>query len=77
VVTAGSGRLSLADIATASGLPLPTIHRLLRTLVARGYMRQLPNRQYALGFGLAPPARNNGGKLTGALDAIISATRQE
>jgi IclR family acetate operon transcriptional repressor len=28
---------------------LPTIHRLLRTLVAEGYARQLANRRYALG----------------------------
>ncbi len=31
------------------GSALPTIHRLLRTLVSLGYARQLPNRRYALG----------------------------
>ncbi|MHB1065204.1 MAG: IclR family transcriptional regulator [Georgenia sp.] len=33
----------------ASGLPMPTIHRLMRTRVARGYARQAPSRRYTLG----------------------------
>lgn len=32
--------------------PLPTIHRLLNTLLGLGIVRQLPNRGYALGPGL-------------------------
>lgn len=48
------GQLAIGEIAAASQLPLPTIHRLLRTLVDRGYMRQLPDRRYALGFRLVP-----------------------
>lgn len=43
------GSAALSDLASRSGLPLPTIHRLLRTLLAKGYARQLPNRKYALG----------------------------
>lgn len=43
------GEMSLSDIAAASTLPLPTIHRLIRTLVNRGYVRQQPSRRYALG----------------------------
>ncbi len=43
------GQLSLSDLASSSGLPMPTIYRLLRTLLAHGYVRQLPSRQYALG----------------------------
>lgn len=43
------GTATLSGLATASGLPLPTIHRLVRTLVDRGYLRQLPSRAYALG----------------------------
>lgn len=54
VVAAAGGAMSLSEIAGASGVPLPTIHRLARTLVDRGYMRQLPNRQYALGPRLIP-----------------------
>ena len=48
------GELALSDLAARTGLPLPTIHRLLRTLAARGYVRQQPNRRYALGARLIP-----------------------
>lgn len=41
--------VALSQLAATSGLPLSTIHRLVRTLVARGYVRQLPSRRYALG----------------------------
>lgn len=54
VVAAGGGHLTIGEIAAAADVPLPTTHRLLRTLVARGYMRQMPNRRYALGFRLVP-----------------------
>jgi IclR family acetate operon transcriptional repressor len=40
---------SLSHLSEVSGLPGPTTHRLLRTLVQRGYVRQLPSRRYALG----------------------------
>jgi IclR family acetate operon transcriptional repressor len=43
------GEVGLSELAGSSGLPLPTIHRLMRTLVATGYVRQQPNRRYALG----------------------------
>lgn len=43
------GEVALSQLAAESGLPLSTIHRLVRTLVARGYVRQLPSRRYALG----------------------------
>ena len=43
------GTLALSQLATRSGLPLPTIHRLLRTLVDLGYIRQESSRQYVLG----------------------------
>lgn len=43
------GDLTLSELAAAATLPLPTIHRLLRTLVSLGYARQLANRSYALG----------------------------
>lgn len=41
--------MSLSHLSQVSGLPQPTIHRLLRTLVRRGYARQLASRRYALG----------------------------
>ncbi|BBY30360.1 IclR family transcriptional regulator [Mycolicibacterium sediminis] len=43
------GECSLTELSAESPLPPPTIHRLLRTLVGVGYVRQLPNRRYALG----------------------------
>ncbi len=43
------GEMSLSDLTGATGLPMPTIHRLLRTLLRHGYVRQLPSRRYALG----------------------------
>ena len=54
VVAARGGTLTIGEIAVAADVPLPTAHRLLRTLVDRGYMRQTPNRRYALGFRLVP-----------------------
>src|SRR5699024_7365774 len=47
-----SGSATLSHIAADVNLPLPTIHRLLSTLVNLGVVRQLPNRGYALGRGL-------------------------
>lgn len=43
------GRLALTELAEVSGLPMPTIYRLMRTLVNRGYVRQEPSKRYALG----------------------------
>lgn len=43
------GEVGLSELSNSSGLPLPTIHRLMRTLVACGYVRQQSNRRYALG----------------------------
>jgi IclR family acetate operon transcriptional repressor len=42
------GAMGLSQLAAESGLPLPTIHRLLRTLVDLGYLRQDPSRRYVL-----------------------------
>ena len=53
-VSVSGGALSIGELAAATGLPAPTAHRLARTLVERGYLRQLPDRRYALGFRLVP-----------------------
>lgn len=37
------------DLADAVSLPVPTVHRILATLTARGFALQLPDRSYALG----------------------------
>jgi IclR family acetate operon transcriptional repressor len=49
LITDADGEVTLSELAASTELPLPTIHRLLRTLVGMGYVRQLPNRRYALG----------------------------
>lgn len=43
------GVITLSSLATTTGLPMPTIHRLIRTLVDLGYVRQEMSRQYSLG----------------------------
>ena len=43
------GSLRLAELEAVTGLPLPTIHRLIRALMHNGYVRQEPSRRYALG----------------------------
>jgi len=43
------GVISLSQLAADARLPLPTIHRLVRTLVDLGYVRQEASRQYSLG----------------------------
>ncbi len=48
-MAAHEGTMGLSQLAGESGLPLPTIHRLVRTLVDLGYLRQEPSRQYVLG----------------------------
>ena len=63
VLAEAGGELALSEIAASSALPLPTIHRLVRTLVNRGYVRQLPSRRYALG----PRLINLGERASGML----------
>lgn len=46
------GRATLSELAQMANLPMPTIHRLLRTLSGLGYVRQLQDRGYTLGPGL-------------------------
>jgi IclR family acetate operon transcriptional repressor len=48
------GRLALSELAERSSLSLGTVHRLLATLVLRGYVRQDADRRYALGTALLP-----------------------
>jgi IclR family acetate operon transcriptional repressor len=49
VMADAGGVVGVSQLASLSGLPLPTIHRLVRTLVDLGYVRQEPSREYALG----------------------------
>ncbi|MFI6325807.1 IclR family transcriptional regulator [Nonomuraea sp. NPDC050556] len=51
-LAAHGGEAGLSEIAQRTGLPYGTIHRLLRTLLDRGYVRQESDRRYALGGAL-------------------------
>lgn len=63
---ADAGReVPLSELAKLSGLPMPTIYRLVRTMVNRGYVRQEQSRQYALGPRLIRLGET-AGKLVGA-----------
>ena len=46
------GRTTLSELSASVDLPMPTIHRLLKTLVGLGAARQLSDRGYALGPSL-------------------------
>jgi IclR family transcriptional regulator, acetate operon repressor len=49
ILASSGGTAALGELAARADLPQPTIHRLVRTLLTMGYVRQLPNRHYALG----------------------------
>ncbi len=53
LIAGNGGSMSLSSLSAESGLPPPTLHRLARTLVDLGYLRQEPSRRYALGPRLA------------------------
>jgi IclR family transcriptional regulator, acetate operon repressor len=58
------GTMGLSQLAAESGLPLPTIHRLLRTLVDLGYLRQDAGRQYVLAPRLIRLGESSGAMLS-------------
>jgi IclR family acetate operon transcriptional repressor len=49
IMASSAGSMALGELAARAELPQPTIHRLVRTLLVMGYVRQLENRRYALG----------------------------
>jgi IclR family transcriptional regulator, acetate operon repressor len=54
ILSTHDGGQSLSELSSVSGLPQPTIHRLLRTLASRGYVRRVVGRRYTLGSRLIP-----------------------
>lgn len=52
LLTSLGGEAGVSELSEGLALPAPTIHRLLRTLIQRGYVMQLPSRRYSLGPGL-------------------------
>jgi IclR family acetate operon transcriptional repressor len=55
--------MAISEFCEKAKLPLPTVHRILRTLLVNGYVFQTPRRRYALGARLVPLSRNAGGSL--------------
>ncbi|MBD7957604.1 IclR family transcriptional regulator [Microbacterium sp. Sa4CUA7] len=74
------GEAGVGEIAAALSLPPPTVHRILRTLAARGYVMQLPSRRYSLGPGLIRLGEAATRRLSGwakpALVALSAATQE-
>lgn len=66
------GDLGISELAENANLPLPTVHRILKTLIAFGYVHQTPHRRYALGVRLIPLSRYAGGAFGVALRPIIA-----
>ena len=54
VLASAPDGIGISELSARTGLPLPTAHRILRTLVLNGYVRRTPGRQYALGPALVP-----------------------
>ncbi|OZF47381.1 IclR family transcriptional regulator [Rhodococcus sp. 14-2470-1a] len=52
IMAASGGSIGISELAEAAGLPMPTVHRLIGTLVTLGYVRRLATRRYALGTKL-------------------------
>ncbi|MCW0211838.1 MAG: IclR family transcriptional regulator [Pseudonocardia sp.] len=71
------GEAGLSELAERTGLAPATIHRLVRTLVGLGYLRQLPSRRYTLGprlVGLGETAARQFGRwATPVLDELVAA----
>ena len=51
-LTEAGADVALAQLAASLELPVPTVHRLLKTLAAHGYVRQADSRRYVLGPAL-------------------------
>ncbi len=68
LVAAHGGAIALSELAIASGLPPATLHRLARTLVDLGYLRQESSRRYALGHRLFLLTQGSSTMLIGAAE---------
>jgi IclR family acetate operon transcriptional repressor len=71
----GSGPMTLRDAASRADLAEPTTHRLLNTMVDRGFVRRLPDRRYGLGARLIPMGSSASRQIAG--DATIVLGRVE
>ena len=73
-----NGEAGITQLTRASGLPLPTVHRLLRALTRSGYVRQGASRRYLLGPRLIRlgevASRSLGLQVQPHLDALAQVT---
>ena len=76
-MAANGGSLGLSQLAERSGLPLATIHRLVRTLVELGYVRQEQSRQYSLGPRLLRLADTSSKRIGIWANAVMTAAVDE
>ena len=51
-LAAADAEISMSELSARTGMPLTTIHRLVKTLEARGYVRRNASRKYGLGAPL-------------------------
>jgi IclR family acetate operon transcriptional repressor len=69
------GPLNLSELAELSGQPMASVHRQVRTLVDRGYLRPVASRRYTLGHQLVPlgqlAQRAVGGTSRHRLDQLV------
>ncbi len=63
---------TLAELAGSVGLPAATVHRLLRTMVDRGVVRQRPDRRYSLGYRLVPLGSTAGSMLDASAHEVLA-----
>jgi len=79
-LAASDSPLGMSDIAEHTGLPRPTVHRVLHTLASSGYVYQLANHRYGLGtrmIWLAKRAANGlGPSMRPLLAWAVEATRE-
>lgn len=69
--------LGVSELAGGSGLPFATVHRLLRTLVDLGYVRQDASHTYSLGSGLVRLGRRAANGLAARSRPLLEETATE
>ncbi|MDJ0394434.1 IclR family transcriptional regulator [Rhodococcus sp. G-MC3] len=80
IMATSGGSIGISELAEAADLPMPTVHRLIGTLVSLGYVRRLATRRYALGtklIGLGDSATKLiGGWATPYLSELVRQTHE-
>lgn len=77
ILTGLGGEARITCLAAEAGLPQPTVHRLLSTLAARGYVFQLASRQYTLGSRLIGIGEQASRQLGGTTHALLTSAAHD